>query len=756
MNDLYLIGSLPVWLVALIGVGTAALLLQQFLGLKKRLPVGQAAILTALRAVVYVGLIFFLLGPSLLDKRVSKLRRPLTLLIDSSQSMGFPASNQAAPTDKPAKSRLDAVRDKLEGSAAGQESLIQKLSHDYDLRVVRFGTSLEPIAPDFLPRLKAQDPGTRLLELLQNTAKDSAAQSGIVLFSDGITNGDRRSLDGSAPLSVPVFTIGVGDAENFTDVRIAKLGAPEFAFRGREFKIDLTVAASGMKGKSVPLFFNRGRNLITTKSIAIDADPFEQKVTLSFTPKDLGTHGFSVSIPAQAGEQITQNNQKDFKVEVQRDKIRVLTLSGSPAWNYRFLRMAMKQDPLIELVSFVFLRTPTDTVDVPESQLSLIPFPIDDIFLEELKNFDVIFFDDFSFRAYFNPGYLDRVRDFVRDGGGLAMFGGNRSFDSGGYGDSALRDVLPVELDGKGSYQSLGAVNAVLTPAGKAHPVTRLVPDPKTNEEAWSKMPALTDLNQVRGVRGETLISAGGDGSANGAPLLAIGRYGKGRTLALMSDDAWRWNFIAVGNKESPQNHLKLIRQSVRWLAQEPSFEQVQLHPIASAQPGEKVAIKLKVLKDDFTPTRQASVQLRVFSPEAEPTIVAANADSEEGEYTGEYIPTKEGTYRVEAEASLSGKVLGKDKNSFTAAFTYGETDDGRPRLDLLKQIAASSKGEYFSINDLNEKALDKIAAKLESVVPSQIVEQRQTRLWSNLWPFGIILLLLSIEWWMRRKWGLI
>ena len=90
----------------------------------------------------------------------------------------------------------------------------------------------------------------------------------------------------------------------------------------------------------------------------------------------------------------------------------------------------MKQDPLIELVSFVFLRTPTDTVDVPESQLSLIPFPIDDIFLEELKNFDVIFFDDFSHRAYFNPVVLERVRDFVRDGGGLAMFGGPRSFDA--------------------------------------------------------------------------------------------------------------------------------------------------------------------------------------------------------------------------------------------------------------------------------------------------------------------------------------
>ena len=103
-----------------------------------------------------------------------------------------------------------------------------------------------------------------------------------------------------------------------------------------------------------------------------------------------------------------------------------------------------------------------------------------------------------------------------------------------------------------------------------------------------------------------------------------------------------------------------------------------------------------------------------------------------------------------------AAKCLGKDRGSFTAAFAYGETDDGLPRLDLLKQIAENSKGEYFSINDWNDKALEKIAAKLESIAPSQLVEQRQTRLWSTLWPFAIVLALLSVEWWMRRKWGLI
>ena len=171
------------------------------------------------------------------------------------------------------------MREKLTG---GQEPLIQKLHRDYDLRVVRFGTSLEPIAPGSLAGMRAQDPGTQLLELLQTAARDSAAQSAIVVFSDGIANGDRKSLEGMAPLPVPVFTVGVGQTEGFTDVRIAKLGAPDFAFRGREFKIDLTIQASGMKGRTVPLYFNRGKNLITTRPIAIDSDLFEQKVTLRF------------------------------------------------------------------------------------------------------------------------------------------------------------------------------------------------------------------------------------------------------------------------------------------------------------------------------------------------------------------------------------------------------------------------------------------------------------------------------------------
>ena len=44
MSDLYLIGALPLWLIALVGLAAAALLAQQFINLRQRLPLGQSCL----------------------------------------------------------------------------------------------------------------------------------------------------------------------------------------------------------------------------------------------------------------------------------------------------------------------------------------------------------------------------------------------------------------------------------------------------------------------------------------------------------------------------------------------------------------------------------------------------------------------------------------------------------------------------------------------------------------------------------------
>ncbi|HWP58397.1 MAG TPA: glutamine amidotransferase [Candidatus Acidoferrales bacterium] len=746
MEGLFFLGGVPWWAICLVAAGVCALLVYQHRQLRRRFGLPKSVLLTALRGIVYALLVLFLFNPTFLESRAAALRQPLVVLIDTSQSMNLAAD----PARAGSESRIEWVKKTL---LDGQQPWLQRLARDYDLRLYAFGTEVKALTPGALAALQADAQGSRILDALDE-AKKQAGAAGIILFTDGIANGERAAAETGA-LSVPVVPVGVGSVAGYVDARLADLSVPRFAFRDREVKLDLAVQAYGLKGKSLALFFNRDRNLISTRTIHVDQDPFEQKIALGYTPREVGTHSFTLSLAPQTGEEITHNNRKEFKIDVRRDKIRVLTLSGSPSWNYRFLRMALKQDPFIDLVSFVFLRTPTDSVDVPDNQLSLIPFPTDEIFLEELKNFDVVVFEDFSYRSYFNSLYLEKVRDFVRNGGGLAMLGGARSFDSGGYHETALSELLPVRSNGKGAFLTGLKYRAALTAAGKNHPVTRLLPEPQANEEMWRRMPPLSTLNPTTSGSGEVLLATAGDGADGGRPLLAVGKFGKGRTLALMSDDFWRWSFVAAGQKENPQGHLKLVRQAVRWLAQEPSFEQVEILPVGDRRaPGEKIQFKIRVLKDDFTPAAQAAVRLRVVDPEGERIPLDALPEGEQ--FSAEFVPAREGSYRLEAEAELAGRLLGKDSESFVVAFPYGELDDGRPRPDFLEDLARKSGGEFVPSSDWRDERFEKALARLKELAPSEIVEIRQVRLWNNLWLFSLLLALLSLEWWCRRRWGLI
>src|SRR5690242_21126695 len=271
MKQIYLIGNLPGWVIGLAVSAVLALLVQQFLTLRRRLATGRSSFLVLLRTCVYSVLIFFLLGPALIENHITRLRMPLTLLIDTSASMNFPAAFTPSADGKPPKTRLDSIKAKL---LEGSEPLIRRLNRDYDLRVYALGTTLEPTSPESLGSLKATAEGTRLLELLQTAAKNAPAESAIVLFTDGIANGDKRNLEGSARSSVPIFTVATGETAGFVDARIMDVHAPEFAFRGREFKVEMTVQASGLNGKTVPLYFNRGKNLVSSQSITINSDPF--------------------------------------------------------------------------------------------------------------------------------------------------------------------------------------------------------------------------------------------------------------------------------------------------------------------------------------------------------------------------------------------------------------------------------------------------------------------------------------------------
>ena len=188
----------------------------------------------------------------------------------------------------------------------------------------------------------------------------------------------------------------------------------------------------------MPLLLKRGEQVLVSQTVVLPADGQDLRAVLEWTPPAPGSYPLVVQLPVQDGEQIVDNNRAELPIEAVRDKIRVLLVTGYPSWSYRFLRSALKGDPSLDVVSFIILRTATDAVDVPQQDLSLIPFPTQKIFLEELPNFDLLVFDNFASQPYLPSAYLDKIEEFVRRGGGFWMLGGPLSYLGGRYQQSPL------------------------------------------------------------------------------------------------------------------------------------------------------------------------------------------------------------------------------------------------------------------------------------------------------------------------------
>ncbi|MEK7733577.1 MAG: hypothetical protein AAB318_05155, partial [Planctomycetota bacterium] len=195
-------------------------------------------------------------------------------------------------------------------------------------------------------------------------------------------------------------------------------------------------------------------------------------------------------------------NQVSFLVKVVRDKIRIMHVCGRPSWDERFLRRILKNDPNVDLISFFILRSPTDNSEARNDELSLIPFPIDELFTQALSSFDLVIFQNFDYRpydaAFFRfSHYLNNIRKFVTDqGGGFVMIGGDISFSQGGYDGTALEEILPVELNGGKDTIDLSRLKATLTNDGLKHPITFLEGDTDRNAALWNELPELDGCNK--------------------------------------------------------------------------------------------------------------------------------------------------------------------------------------------------------------------------------------------------------------------
>ncbi|MDH3599114.1 MAG: VWA domain-containing protein, partial [Candidatus Tectomicrobia bacterium] len=424
--------TFPILLIAAIAVGFAVLIGLQWHDLRSRVGSGVRWGLCLLRGGIYVLILIILLNPTLVIQKVLRLLPTLAVVMDTSGSMAL--SDSASATDA---TRLNQTLDYLR---SGSPSPLDTLAKNYQVKLYQFDETARPLSPQALEQLQSSGQSTDISGSLTALLEEnrSSPPVGVLLLSDGAHHAPDSEMAYLRQADIPIVAVGLGNPDTYRDIRVASVQAPSLTFLHYPVTIQTTLQVWGYKGEKIPVVLKRAGRVVATQTVQVTNPDGTHQVAFEILPEDIGEFTYTVSVAPRLGEALTENNAKTFPLSVARDKIRVLLVCGSPTWNYRFLRQALKQDPSVDLISFVILRTPTDVVNVPESQLSLIPFPTRRLFTQELQNFDLIIFENFSFQFYFPWYYLENVRNYVREGGAFAMIGGRLAFAQGGYAGTPI------------------------------------------------------------------------------------------------------------------------------------------------------------------------------------------------------------------------------------------------------------------------------------------------------------------------------
>ena len=170
------------------------------------------------------------------------------------------------------------------------------------------------------------------------------------------------------------------------------------------------------------------------------------KATLTIPLLKAGVHHIELSSLPLPEEYEHWDNHLETSVEILRHSSGVLHLLGSPNSDGRFLRRFLKLDPRFETLSFFILRDPWDLPTPDQRSISLIPFPVDQLFTEELPYFSIVIMQNFRMSQFLQPDHGQRLIDYVKNGGSLLFIGGPRSLHLSDIHYSALRGLLPFEI----------------------------------------------------------------------------------------------------------------------------------------------------------------------------------------------------------------------------------------------------------------------------------------------------------------------
>ncbi len=679
---------------------------------------GRRCALAAFRGVAFALLVLFMLDPALVLISPEKVEPFVIALVDISKSMSV--------TDNGDESRL---MEALRGVEALEASL--RKYRGVDFKAIPFSSGLHTEIVDMEDILEAVGDGTDIAgSLLEaETMFRSRNLRAIVLFTDGrITRGMTKP---AASPSVPVFSIGIGDTLERPDISIVGLSFDRVVYKGTRASVAAVIEAPGFAKREVEVSLYEGTALLDRKTVTTGTDPAAVDVTLRYTPALEGEHELSVDVAPVEGEERLENNTEPFRIRVLKESLRVLFIDQYADWNFTFIRRLADGTERVEL----------DAVTSHPGR-GFVLKPGDERFdfhvsVSGLQRYDlVIVSDDEVFMA--DPRNMRVVAEYVERGGNLLLLADEHSPLLEADIPEGLLPVIPV--GGRRIVSSEFDIRINESNAG--HPLAILFEE----IQAPPPIPARIAGFEATGAAYVPLEMSDRSGSY---PFLTIQRSGRGVTAVFLGFPLWRWMLTGGEDVSAYETLFGTLIPYLAEGAREPSLTVEMSRTVyrtgepvtvtAYAQ-GDRAAMGLRGEVRSVNGGKEGLVRTFLFEPDLKGR----------GYARAELGPLEPGSYSVTATETRQGDEAVTGAAEFGVQRVSAEFLKTSRDVKFLRYLAELSGGRMFEPEDATA-----IPGALDL---QEIVRERKETMEFRSSPLLLIatILLLSVEWLLRKFWGLV
>ena len=588
----------------------------------------------------------------------------------------------------------------------GIESLVNKLSEkDISYHLYQFADNIQKVNS---PQLIGNGVTTNI-GIIPETIKQLGNQiAGAVIISDGLITEGKDPIKDFQEFDFPIHTIGIGEGSELVDVTIESIDAPTVVLKSDWVDVNITIQSVGNIGDRLSVSLYNNRELQGSKHIRLMGMESKKEVNFRFRPKEIGKQQYEVRISSVEDEIDIQNNRQKFSLLVLKDRYKVALLTGSPNKNTSVLKQKLKNNPRVELDHFIRI---TETRFQPAIKT----------FWE--SPYELIIFDNYPIKPLSS--------NFVRILGKKLL-----------SNQSALFLIL-------GPNQTIVSFNGITSILGVVTEDSTI----ESNRFYWEFVDEQIDaggnfppLKQNILITGKQVSSDTLAVTEQGWPLWLRNQNGTIRTMIWTSPELNTLYFH--DQKLSQEGSFSVIwNQSISWLLKSGGehenffrlnknrYQQGEMVQVTGTQPFEKTQDK----------TENIIINVTHGSTDIITRDILYNI--EEQRWLGEFRAPGPGEYNYSIQLGSNQDPI--QTGTFQILESQIELNQVYLNKKLLATISNSTNGQFF-VWDSRDSLFSEINPKVRREFKAEIIKFNESRVL-----LIIMILLLCVEWFIRRNRGL-